>query len=455
MGFFYEDRVSIDFYRTFRMAFNLSTDRNVDPYGAMRYPEFRNLVFASFLLTIGLLAQEVAIGYELYRLTHDPLSLGLIGLIEAVPFISLSLYGGHIADRYSKRKTLLWSVSGMAVGSLLLHFLSEQSAHLSQFVLLLAIYGTIFVIGLCRAFQSPTTNALRAFLVPVSLYENASTWSSSSWQVGAIVGPAISGFLYAWLGFSNTLLVVVGLVGGALALYWSIGEKPIVSEPGTEHIIESIKEGIRFVFKTKIILYSISLDLFSVLFGGVVAILPIYAQDILKVGAEGLGILRAAPSFGAVVTLIFLQRISPMRHAWRNLLVVVVGFGVCIIVFAVSPWLSLSVIALFLSGAFDSVSVIIRATILQIMTPDDIRGRVMAVNGIFLSSSNELGAFESGTAAKIMGTVPSAVFGGVMTLAIVAWMYMNSRDLLKVDVASPHPGNRPNKVGKRKVLKKT
>lgn len=416
---------------------------SVDPYGSMRYPEFRNLVFASFLLTIGLLAQEVAIGYELYRITHDPLALGLVGLIEAIPFISLSLYGGHIADRYSKRKTLLWSVTGIAASSLVLHFLSEQSNHLPQNALVWAIYATIFVIGLCRAFQSPTTSALRAFLVPVSLYENASTWSSSSWQVGAIVGPGISGFLYAWLGFSNTLLVVVGLVAGALLLYGSIGEKPAVIEAAKERIVESIKEGIRFVFKKKIILYSISLDLFSVLFGGVVAILPIYAQDILRVGAEGLGILRAAPSLGAVLTLMVLARVSPMVHAWRNLLVVVVGFGVCIIVFALSPWLSLSVIALFLSGAFDSVSVIIRATILQIMTPDEIRGRVMAVNGIFLASSNELGAFESGTAAKIMGTVPSAVFGGVMTLCIVGWMFFSSKDLLMTEIEHPRPAEYP------------
>jgi MFS family permease len=413
--------------------------KRIDPYGALRYPEFRNLVLASFLLTIGLLAQEVAIGYELYRLTHDPLALGLVGLIEAIPFISLSLFGGHVADRYSKRKILLWSVSGIATSSLALHFLSEQSNHLPQAALVLTIYATIFIIGTCRAFQSPSANALRAFLVPLQLYENASTWSSSAWQVGAIVGPAISGFLYAWLGFSNTLLVVVGLVGAALLLYRTIGETAISPQDKNEDIVESVKQGVRFVFSTKIILYSISLDLFSVLFGGVVAILPIYAQDILRVGAEGLGILRAAPSLGAVLTLMILARFSPMKHAWRNLLTVVVGFGVCIIVFAVSPWLSLSVTALFLSGAFDSVSVVIRATILQLMTPDEIRGRVMAVNGIFLASSNELGAFESGLAAKIMGTAPSAVFGGVMTLLIVGWMHLTSRELLKVNVEHHRP----------------
>ncbi|HEY6951699.1 MAG TPA: MFS transporter [Bacteroidota bacterium] len=419
------------------MAHSLQT--TTDPYGSLRYPEFRSLVIASFLLTIGLLAQEVAIGYELYKITRDPFALGMIGLVEAVPFISLSLFGGHIADRYRKRRILLWSVGGIAMSSLVLHFFSEQGRHLPQSILLLVIYAAIFVIGLCRAFQSPTSTSLRAFLVPVSLYENASTWSSSAWQVGAIVGPAISGFLYSWLGFSNTLLVVVGLIGAAWLLYWTIGEKPVATINDAENLLVSINQGIRFVFKTKIILYSISLDLFSVLFGGVVAILPIFAEDILHVGAEGLGILRAAPSLGAVLTLMVLARVSPMNHAWRNLLVAVVGFGISIVVFAVSPWLSLSVAALFLSGAFDSISVVIRATILQVMTPDEIRGRVMAVNGIFLASSNELGAFESGLAAKIMGTVPSAVFGGVMTLLIVGWMYLNSSDLLKTDVAQSRP----------------
>jgi MFS family permease len=434
-------------FRTFRPQFLTAIIRvqnRTDPYGSLRYPHFRNLVLATFLLTIGLLAQEVAIGYQLYKITHDPLALGLVGLIEAIPFISLSLFGGHIADRYSKRKILLWSVAGIATSSLTLHVLSEQSVHLEQATMVMAIYATIFIIGLCRAFQSPTATALRAFLVPVALYENASTWASSAWQVGAIVGPAISGFLYAWLGFSNTLLVVVGLVGAALALYWTIGETPVSLRDSTENVVESVKQGVRFVFKTKIILYSISLDLFSVLFGGVMAILPIYAQDILRVGAEGLGILRAAPSLGAVLTLMMLARVSPMKHAWRNLLVVVVGFGVCIIAFAVSPWLSLSVVALFLSGAFDSVSVVIRATILQLMTPDEIRGRVMAVNGIFLASSNELGAFESGLAAKLMGTVPSAVFGGAMTLLIVGWMYFSSKELLNVNIGhegSPSAGS--------------
>ncbi len=293
---------------------------------------------------------------------------------------------------------------------------------------------TIFVIGLCRAFLSPPSNSLRAILVPVHLYENASAWGSSAWQVGAIIGPMMSGFLYAWIGFANTLLVVVVMVAASFLLYAQIGKKPIQIINKQTEIMNSIKQGVSFVFKTKIILYSISLDLFSVMFGGVMAILPIYAEDILKVGSQGLGILRAAPSLGAVITLLMLTRFSPMHHAWKNLLISVTGFGISILVFAVSPWMGLSVAMLFISGAFDSISVVIRATILQVMTPDEMRGRVLAVNGIFLASSNELGAFESGLAAKLMGTVCSAVFGGAMTLLIVTWVHFKTGDLKYVEV---------------------
>ena len=411
-----------------------NTRINIDPYASFRYPEFQYLIAASFLLTMALMIQEVAIGYELYRITHDPLALGLIGLVEAIPFISFTLYGGHVADRSSKRKALMWSVGGIALSSLMLQFFTRQQDQIHQPVLLVAIYGALFVIGLCRAFLSPTATSLRGILVPPALFENAATWGSSSWQVGAILGPAAAGFLYAWIGFANTLLIVTLLVVSSFLLYSKIKDRPIAQIAQHDSVVASIKEGIRFVFNTKIILYSISLDLFSILFGGVMAILPIYAQDILKVGAEGLGILRAAPSIGATLMLFLLSRFSPMEHAWRNLLIAVVGFGVCILIFAVSPWMLVSVAALFLSGAFDSISVVIRATILQVMTPDEMRARVMAVNGVFLTSSNEVGAFESGTAAKLLGTVPSVLFGGTMTLLIVAWVYFRTGDLLKVKV---------------------
>lgn len=410
--------------------------RDHDPYASLRYPEFRNLVVATFVLTVALLAQEIAIGYELYRITRDPFALGMIGLVEAIPFISFSLFGGHIADRASKRKILLWSVGCIAAASGVLQLVSRQQDFLPRPVLLFVIYGAIFIIGLCRAFQSPTATSLRGILVPVALYENAATWSSSAWQVGAIVGPVFSGFAYSWFGFSNTLLIVVVMIIVSFFFYWNIGETPILPSNRDIDMVASIRQGIRFVFKSRIILYSISLDLFSVLFGGVMAILPIYADDILRVGAQGLGILRAAPSIGAIGTMLVLMRISPMARAWRNLLLAVTGFGVSILVFAVSPWMILSVLALFCSGAFDSISVVIRATILQVMTPDEMRGRVMAVNGIFLASSNELGAFESGLAAKLMGTIPSAVFGGIMTLLIVAWVHARTRNLQKVVMKS-------------------
>jgi len=231
-------------------------------------------------------------------------------------------------------------------------------------------------------------------------------------------------------------LAVVGLLALAAVLYYRIGEKEGGKPTTGTNLLMSVRKGVGFVWRTKPILYAISLDLFSVLFGGVVALLPIYAQDILKVGAEGLGILRAAPSVGAVLMLVVLARVSAMQHAWRNLLIAVTGFGISILVFAVSPWMSVSVVALFLSGAFDSISVVIRQTLLQLKTPDEMRGRVMAVNGIFVSSSNELGAFESGFAARLMGVVPSAVFGGVMTLVIVGWVSWKTRELIKVRLDS-------------------
>jgi MFS family permease len=408
--------------------------RALDPYAALRYPEYRHYIFASFLFTVALLIQEVALGYELYLLTHDPLALGFVGLVEAIPFIGLSLYGGHVADRKSKRRIILWSTWVITFGAIVLHFAARwvESGMVSTPVFVGVVYATIFLIGVCRAFQSPAGSSLRAFLVPITVYENAATWSSSSWQAGAIVGPALGGFLFAWMGFSDALLVVAALLAIAAVLFSRVGDRGMSLKAEQTPLLASVKEGIRFVWSAKPILYAISLDLFSVLFGGVVAILPIYAQDILHVGAEGLGILRSAPSAGAVLTLIVLARLSPLRHAWRNLLIAVTGFGVSILVFALSPWMGLSVAALFLSGAFDSISVVIRQTLLQLRTPDPMRGRVMAVNGIFLSSSNELGAFESGVAAKLMGVVPSAVFGGTMTLVIVAWVSWKTKELLKV-----------------------
>jgi len=403
-----------------------------DPYAALRFPAYRRFIAATFLFTIAFLIQEVALGYELYTVTRDPLALGLTGLATFIPFISLTLFGGHLSDRLSRRRIILVSVCVIMLCSLTLHLFarSAEAGAIPVAAIVPVIYGTVFLIGVCRAFQAPAASSLRAFLVPITVYENAATWSSSAFQSGAILGPAVAGFLFSWLGFPGTILVVVVLFAIALVFYYRAGDSDARGAPRAGSLLASLREGLDFVWRTKVILFALSLDLFSVLFGGVYALLPIYAQDILRVGAQGLGILRAAPSAGAVLMLMILQRISPMHHAWRNLLVAVAGFGAAVVVFSVSPWMGLSVAALFISGACDSISIVIRQTLLQLRTPDAMRGRVMSINGIFVSSSNELGAFESGTAAKLMGVVPSAVFGGAMTLLIVAWVWTRTKDLL-------------------------
>ncbi len=357
----------------------------------------------------------------------------MIGLAEAIPFILLSLFGGHYSDKLSKKKIMLWSLAFTMLASAVLYFLSFNlltEAHADE--LKHVIWAVIFFIGTCKAFFFPASTAIKAYLVPREVYANSAAWSSSSWQTGVIIGPGISGFLYSLFGFSGTLLFVIGiLLLSILAVSLIKNRPPDPSEEGT--MFEKIKEGLKYTFKTKIIFYSISLDMFSVMFGGVVAILPLFAEDILHVGPEGLGIMRAAPSIGAVLVLFLLSKYSPMKRAWRNLLWAVTGFGIATLVFALSENFILSVAALFATGAFDSVSVVIRSTLLQLLIPDNMRGRVNAINGIFLSTSNEIGAFESGLAAKIMGGVLSVVFGGIMTVITVGYIFFRSRDLLKRD----------------------
>lgn len=406
-----------------------------DPYAALRYPEFVCLISGSFLLTCAILIQEIALAYELYRLTRDPLSLGLIGLAEAVPFIALALFGGHVADRYEKRGVLRLALLVILAASTFLMLLSlpESRAALTQGQWLLAIYAMIGLMGFARGFYSPTASSLKAFLVPRELYGNSSTWSGTFWQAGAILGPVLAGFTYAAIGLTGALVVVMVLVLTVQALLLGIRPRPVVPQPeGEAGLWESLREGLAYVRRTKIILYAISLDMFSVLFGGVVAILPVFAEDILKVGPEGLGWLRAAPALGALLTIVACAYVPPLGRAWRNLLLAVLGFGVATLVFGASDSFWLSCAALFLTGAFDSVSVVIRNTILQVIPPDHLRGRVQSVNSIFVSASNELGAFESGVAARLLGTVRSVLVGGAVTLGVVAWMWKRSRELFAV-----------------------
>jgi len=406
-----------------------------DAYKALQFPEFRAYVTGNTLFTIALLIQEVVLAYEIYKITHNPLALGLIGLAEAVPFISLVLFGGHFADNRDKKKIMQVTLSLIIASSIFLLYSSTQLHSADQDFHIYSIYAVIFIIGLSKGFFSPAASSLNPFLVPKEVFANAATWNSSFWQLGSILGPGVAGFLYAYAGLSGSLITVIGLLLGVMVCIFQIDNRPVpVKTVQHESIWQSLREGIAYVFKTKIILYSISLDLFSVLFGGVIAILPIFAEDILKVGAEGLGILRAAPSVGAVVTMITLVYFPPLKHAWRNLILAIAGFGVATLVFGLSTNFWLSVTALFFTGAFDSISVVIRQTVLRFYTPDEMRGRVSSVNGVFVSTSNELGAFESGVAAKIFGTVPSVLIGAGVTLVLVSLVAITSKELFDIQV---------------------
>ncbi|AXQ27550.1 MFS transporter [Solimonas sp. K1W22B-7] len=409
-----------------------------DPFAALRFPEFRNLVSGAFLTTMAILVQEVALGYELYKLTRDPLTLGFIGLAEAIPFIGLALFGGHVADRYEKRRIMQYMLLVIIAGSSVLTVVSHEGVReqLPRWAMLLVIYAMFMVVGFARGFYSPASSSLKAFLVPREHYANSATWSSTFWQAGAIAGPVASGFLYAGLGLTGALLVAIGLFAANFLLLFTIKPRPVaaVAEEG-ETLWQSLAEGLRYVWNSKIILYSISLDMFSVLFGGMVAILPIFAEDILKVGPQGLGFLRAAPAVGAMLTVLLLAWYPPTKHAWRNMLLAVLGFGIATLLFALSDSLWLSMAALFFVGASDSVSVVIRGTILQTIPPDHLRGRVLSVNSIFVASSNELGAFESGLAARLMGTIPSVIFGGGVTLLTVAYVWRRSKELFGVKLS--------------------
>lgn len=357
--------------------------------------------------------------------------LGLIGLAEAIPFMGLALFGGHLADRRDKRGLIRASVAVMLLGSAVLWW--AVGADLPQSTLLWVVYSVIALIGLARGIYSPSASALKGFLVPREIIGNASTWSSTLWQAGAVLGPASAGFLIAYLGLSDTLFLVMLLMAAAIGLTHFIAPRPPPLAPQAhENLWASLREGIAYVRGSKIILYSISLDMISVLFGGVVAILPVFAEDILAVGPEGLGILRAAPAVGALLTILACAWFPPFAHAWRNLLWAVLGFGVATLVFGLSQNFWLSAFALFLTGAFDSVSVVIRSTLLQMIPPEHLRGRVLSVNSIFVSASNELGAFESGVAARLMGTIPSVLFGGAITLATAGYMWRRSKDLFLV-----------------------
>ena len=392
-----------------------------DPYAALRFKEFNIFLLLRFVLVFAWSMQFIVIEWQVYSLTKDPLSLGIIGLMEIIPALSMALFAGHIVDQREKRNLFLWCIGLFSMISLGLFFLSKDSVMTlwNQKSILYCIYGFVFFGGLLRAFFGPTIFSLVALIVPKKIYPNAATWSSSTWQMASILGPAVAGLTINWMGVHWSLCVVFILVVLSFLLGLLISRKPVLNPKIGEPVIQSLKEGVRFVFQTKAILGALSLDMIAVLFGGAVALLPVFAQDILKVGPEGFGALRAAPAVGAFLTMLTTAYIPISRRAGMKLLIAVFGFGISIIVFGLSSVFWISVVALFFSGVTDGVSMVIRQTILQLKTPDDMRGRVSSVNSMFVGSSNELGAFESGLTAKLMGTVRAVVFGGTMTLITV------------------------------------
>ncbi|WP_181307820.1 MFS transporter [Rufibacter sp. XAAS-G3-1] len=407
-----------------------------DPYAVLRIPEFRRFISARFCITLAMQIQAVVVGWQIYDITKDPFSLGLIGLAEAIPSIAVALYAGHVADIVPRKRIIVTVLSVLFFCSLALLFYTLDVGKVLHTFGTLPIYSVIFLSGIARGFMGPAVFSFMPQLLPDrKLYANAITWSSTTWQAGSVAGPAIGGLVYAFGGVTAAFGVDAALVFLSLLLYSSIAGRPLpLSEGPKLKIKESLQTGLRFVFGNQIILSALALDMFAVLFGGAVILLPVFASDILKIGPQGLGLLRSAPAIGSVSMALFMAYRPITFQAGKKMLWAVAGFGACIIGFGLSQLFWLSFGLLLLSGVLDSISVIIRSTLIHTLTPEHMKGRVSSVNNIFVGSSNEIGSFESGLAAKLMGVVPSVVFGGTMTLLIVAFTAWKADKLRKLSL---------------------
>ena len=384
-----------------------------DPYAALRYPEFRLLLAGRFITSLGNQMLSVAIGWELWLRTHSAFALGLVGLVQVIPVILLSLPAGHVADQYNRKRIVFMTQSLLALCSLGLAVLSFINGPL------ILIYVCLLGIGVARAFNDPASATLIPQTVPPEMFSSAATWSSSTWQLASIIGPAIAGVAVAVLSkvtviylfdvcAAITFLVLISLIKG----------RPLALSRKAA-TLESLAEGLRFMRSSKVILAAITLDMFAVLFGGAVTLLPVYATDILKVGPLGLGLMRAAPSIGSLIMAFAITHLPPFKQAGRTLLLAVAGFGLATILFGLSTYFWLSMLMLVVLGALDNISVVIRGTLILTRTPDEMRGRTSAVNSIFIGISNELGGFESGATAALVGPIISVVGGGILTIVVV------------------------------------
>lgn len=407
-----------------------------DPYAALRFKEFNIFLLVRFALVFGWSMQFVVIEWQVYALTEDPLSLGIIGLCEFLPAFFLAPIAGHIVDKKEKRNLFTVCIALFSLISFGLFWLSSEQIETSwkTKTILYAIYSLVFFGGVLRAFFGPTIFSLIALIVPKKAYPNAATWSSSTWKGASVFGALFGGFFIAWIGVHSTLGIIFLLVMLALVLVFQIDKKPILNKETKESIKESLKAGLSFVFNDKVILGALTLDMIAVLFGGAVAIFAVFAKDILDAGPKGFGILNAALSSGSIITMLATTYLPITKNTGKKLLISVFGFGISMIIFGASKLMWLSVLALFFSGVFDGISMVIRQTILQIKTPDAMRGRVGAVNSMFVGSSNELGALESGIAARLFGAPLAVILGGSVTLITVAVISLKNKYLRELDL---------------------
>ena len=403
---------------------------------SLKIAEFQKYLLLRVGIIFGLNMQITVVYFWVYQITNDKLSLGLVGLAEVIPAITVSFFSGHVVDHNEKRKMVLMCLSGYILLALSLFALAVSQAAIDQNVLVNLIYLLVFLGGILRSFYSPSMFALFGMVVPREHFPNATSWSSMAWHLGAVLGPLAAGFGIAWKGIAPSLFAVFVLLTALTLPLLAIAAKPIVKKV-KEPVLQSVAEGLRFVWKTPALLSALSLDMFSVLFGGAVALLPVYQKEILFVDEMGFGLLRSAPGIGALLTMGLLAFLPLRTNPGRKLFFCVGGFAVSIIVFGISKNFYLSMFMLMLSGMFDAVSVVIRSTILQLLTPDEMRGRVSAVNTMFVSSSNELGDFESGVMAHWLGTVRAVVTGGCITLGVVIYTYFKAPQLRNFTFEDP------------------
>lgn len=406
-----------------------------DTFAAIKITEFKYLLLARFTFTMGLRMMTALVTWWIYKLTNDTLAIGLVDLAEFIPAFCLALYAGHVIDISEKKWMLQRGMLFYLLCALLLLALSTPyaEAKLPAHQITICIYGLVFGTGITRAFTGPVFNVMLASIVPKTALQNATTWNQGSYLSASVIGHATGGFLIYYIGISGTLITISSFIAAALLFISLISKKPALNQRGEKRTWESVKEGLSFVFKTKELLGAISLDLFAVLFGGAVAMVPAYITKILHADARAFGWLNGASDLGAILMVIWLTRFPPRKQQGRKLLYAVAGFGVCIIIFGLSKIFLLSYVALLVSGMLDGFSVVIRGTITQLKTPDNMRGRVISVNSMFINSSNELGGFESGLTAKLMGLVTSVVFGGCMTLGVVVTTWFKAPSLRKME----------------------